>query len=1500
MGESNSPQAGHCQSLPPAVAVVGGGIAGMQAALDLAQAGFRVILIEQSPAIGGRMVQLDKTFPTNDCSMCTISPRLVEIERHPNIRLLTGTEVLGLEGGAGHFRLRVRRQPRFVDISRCNSCGDCTSACPIDLPSIFEAGLGTRKAVDKLYPQAVPGAVAIAKKGISPCRQACPAGVNVQGYVALAAKGRWAEAYALIRQRNPFVSVCGRICHHPCEESCHRGKLDQPVAIRAIKRTIADWVAKRRLEGEDPVPPERGMIDRAKPRIAIVGGGPAGLTAARDLALRGYPVTVFEESDRLGGMLQLALPEFRLSQAAFAGDLKDILASGFETRLKWRLGREGTLETLRREGYAAVLLATGCPYPATLHLSVEGDLASSSSDLAGGRQEVLYALELLRLVRAGRTISLPGRVVVIGGGNVAIDVARMARRLGAHDVELVCLESRQEMPAYPWEIEHALLEGVNISPGWGPYRWVVSGGKLRGVLFRRCSCVFDQAGRFAPSFGEDTYFAAADWVIVAIGQRAEYAHLGLLPGMLLSDGRLAVDPGTLQTPIGWVFAAGDAVTGPRSVVEAVAQGHRAAESIDRWLRGKELSPTDNDRPMEAVPFPERPVRRKERVRLPHRVWAGPGDFGETEQTLPAELASAEAQRCLACADCSECGACVRACSAGAIIHEMIPEETTLDVAAVILAPGIELLPGEVRPEFGFGRFANVITSLQMERLLSASGPTGGHVYRPSDHCVPRRVAWLLCVGSRDSNGGVPYCSSVCCMYAVKQAIVAAEHHPELEAVIFYNDLRAYGKGFEAFVARAKATGRIHFRRGLVSAVKENPQSANLVVHCVDGNGRPIKEEFELVVLAVGLRPSATGEDVARRLGVELDPWGFAAATAARPVSTNRSGIFVAGAFAGPMDIPEAVTSGSGAAAAVMALMGPEERVPAPPVAGLAPLAVGNDSTGQPRIGVFVCRCGANIARVIDVKQLVEYARQLPKVVYAEENVYTCSTDTQLRIKELVAQWGINRVVVASCTPRTHEPLFRQTLREAGLNPYLFEMANIRDQCSWVHFDDPQAATEKAKALVRMAVARAARLRPIPEITIPVEPSVLVIGGGVAGLAASESLAGQGFRVILVEKSLQLGGKARSLGFLPDGSAALSLVEELIAAVHARKNVHILLEATVEEVSGHVGQFQAVVNHAGCRKEFRVGAIVVACGAEIYRPKEFGYGHNPQVVTQHELEAKLLRKAISRDIRRIVMIQCVGSRSPARPYCSRVCCIQAVKNALLLRRLAPWVSVVIVHRDIRTYGQYELLYKEAREQGVLFLRQDDSRPVELREGDRLQVVVDEVSLGRRVAVGADLLVLSVGMEPGETNPQVAQMLKVPLGSDGFFLEAHAKLRPVEFASEGIFLAGLAQGPKLVTESIRQALAVAGRVGALLSQGVLVRAAATAQVDPLRCATCLTCVRLCPFEVPKVGLRGVVEIDPLSCHGCGVCAAHCPRKAIQLEHFRDEQLAAKLEALLPCTV
>ncbi|MFH1267273.1 MAG: FAD-dependent oxidoreductase, partial [Planctomycetota bacterium] len=621
------------------VMVVGAGIGGMQAALDLANAGFHVTLVEETTAIGGRMAQLDKTFPTNDCSMCTISPKLIEVDKHLNIDLLTNADVIGLEGEAGNFSVKVRKRPRYVDLEKCNACGDCLEKCPVRVPSEFDEGTCTRKVIFKKYPQAIPAAMAISKVERPPCVLTCPAHVNCQGYSALIGDRRFAEAYSLIRERNPFPAACGRICHHPCESQCNRRDLDEAVAVNPLKRFAADWVWEKRDAGEDVAPPPRGEIDPNKGRVAVIGGGPAGLTAARNLALLGYPVTLFEAHSELGGTMLLGVPSYRLPEEMLRRDISDILAAGFEVKTEMALGRDFTLKSLRQEGYRAAFLSIGCTRPAPLARSTDGS-EMKGTDLDG----VLDGLDFLRDVKLGRGPSLRGKTVVIGGGNVAVDVAMTARRQGAEEVEIVCLESRDEMPAYSWEIEDALEEGITINPSWGPQEIVGAGGKASGLRLQRCTAVFDSNGRFAPTFGDSFSETNADTVIIAIGQRSDFSFLASDDPLWDPSKRFVqTDKVTLQTNVDWIFAGGDMQSGPASVVDAVAQGHEATESIDRFLRGADLAAdrgqpdvTPAGKPKGLFPIIERsvPSRRAASERV---------GYEEIEKTLDEETAVAEAQ-----------------------------------------------------------------------------------------------------------------------------------------------------------------------------------------------------------------------------------------------------------------------------------------------------------------------------------------------------------------------------------------------------------------------------------------------------------------------------------------------------------------------------------------------------------------------------------------------------------------------------------------------------------------------------------------------------------------------------------------------------------------------------------------------------------------------------------------------------------------------------------------
>ena len=857
----------------------------------------------------------------------------------------------------------------------------------------------------------------------------------------------------------------------------------------------------------------------------------------------------------------------------------------------------------------------------------------------------------------------------------------------------------------------------------------------------------------------------------------------------------------------------------------------------------------------------------------------------------------------------KCQVCVKVCKSSAINFDMKEELFDLPVGAVVLAPGFDEYDAARKYPFGYGRYDNVITSIQFERLLSASGPFEGHVKRPSDQTGPKRIAFIQCVGSRDIQYGSGYCSGVCCMYAVKESIIAKEHAPDTEITVFYMDMRAYGKGFDTYYEEARDKHGIRFVPSNVSGIKEDSSNKNLLVKYVSEDGRVLEEEFNLVVLSVGLEPSKTSRELARALDVDLNHYNFCSTGGFTPLNTSRPGIFVTGVFQGPKDIPETVAQSSGAAALASALLSPgrgsmvrEKKLP----------PERDVSAEPPRIGVFVCHCGINIGAVVDVKSVVEYARDLPNVVYAAENLYSCSQDTQEKIKELVREHSLNRVVVASCSPRTHEPLFQETIQEAGLNRYLFELANIRDQCSWVHQKDRGAATEKSKDLVRMAVARASLIEPLKRLTLELNPSALVMGGGIAGMVSALNIADQGFRVYLVEKEAALGGIARSIYSTLEGEKVQPYLAALINRVEQHPSITVYTRAEVKEVSGYVGSYTSTITVEGEDSPIEVkhGAAVIATGGREFKTGEYGYGKDRRVLTQHELEGELEKESRRlKLVKNVVMVQCVGSRNEERPYCSRICCSQAVKNALMLKERNPEATVYILYRDMRTYGLKEDYYREAREKGVIFIRYDlDSKP-EVRfirgaDGDSMVTLVQDEFLGAQLAIDTDLLVLSVATVPAESNKRVGQLFKVPLTNEGFFLEAHVKLRPVDFATDGVFLCGMAHYPKHIDETIAQASAVGSRAGILLARGIVEAEANIAVVDERRCKGCGLCVEVCPYhaiglEDRKAQLESVAfnarkaVINPASCKGCGSCAATCPVGAISPLHFTTGQIDAMID-------
>jgi heterodisulfide reductase subunit A-like polyferredoxin len=1471
------------------VMVVGAGIAGVQAALDLANAGFYVHLVEKKSAIGGVMAQLDKTFPTNDCSMCIISPKLVECGRHLNIEIHTLSEVKSIAGAPGRFTVTLGKQPRYIDPAKCTGCGACTEVCPVGVPDEFNLGLSEARAISRLYPQAIPATFAIKKYDRAPCVRACPANLSAQGYVQLIKAKKYPEALALIMDRLPLPGTIGRICPHPCESDCRRQEIEEPIAICNLKRFVADQVDWSAL----PVP----EVEKRNEAVAIVGAGPAGLSCAYHLALKGYKAVIFEAAPEAGGWLRYGIPEYRLPREVLQQEVDYLKRLGVEFRFKTPIGPGLTVnDLLTRDGFRAVFLGVGCQD--SIRLPIPG------ADATG----VLWGVEYLKEAASTGANPLKGKVVlVIGGGNVAMDVARTARRQGASQVTLICLESREEMPASPWEVEEAEHEGIEIVTRWGVKQVLATGGKVTGLEMKAVERVFDEQGRFSPTYFEDkTTTRDTDVVIMSIGQKANLQFLTPQDAIELTPrGLIKSDPETLATSREGVFAGGDVVSGPWIAIAAVAAGREAALSVDRYLNGQDLK-ADREAPLRPIPKEEghwseiqKDAEKKRRALMPHipvEEWIK--SFKEINLGYPEEEAVAEAARCINCGVCSECLQCAIACQAGAVAHEQGPQTVDLEVGAVVLAAGFQAFDPSKYEAYHYANHPNVVTSLEFERILSASGPFMGHLIRPSDHKEPKKIAWLQCVGSRDMHHcDNSYCSAVCCMYAIKEAVIAKEHSKEpLDTAIFFMDMRTHGKDFEKYYWRAEQEHGVRFIRSRVHTIEPVAGTEDVAIRYLKENGVLMTEVFDMVVLSVGMEVSKDVLNLAQTLGVEVNPeTRFAQTTPFTPVDTSKAGVYVCGTFQSPKDIPHAVMEASAAAAAAGEILAPA-RGKEIKVQVLPPE---KDFTGQePRVGVFVCNCGINIGGVIDVPNLAEYAATLPHVALADQNLFTCSADTQDKILAAIEEHNLNRVVVASCSPRTHMSMFQETIQQAGLNPYLFEMANIRDQDSWVHMHERDKALEKAKDLVRMAVARVAQLEPLHKQEFPITKSALVIGGGVAGMEAARSLAEMGFQSYLVEKTERLGGNAWNLVLSSRGYNYRGYLEEMIRTVENHPRIEVLFNTGVKETGGFIGNFSTTVVSPGGERQIEHGVTIMATGGHALEPEEYLYGQHPNVFGALELDKALAEKDPRvTQAKQAVFIQCVGSREPERPYCSRLCCTHSVESAILLKELNPEMDVFILYRDLRTYGERELLYKEAREKGVIFIRFDlEGKPkVEKTPEGGLQVTVTDPILGMPVVLKPDLLTLASAVLPNPTD-ELGEIFKLSRNAEGFFNEAHAKLRPVDFPSDGIFLAGLAHYPKPMDESIAQAKAAAGRAATFLAHETIKIGGIVAVVDPDKCAVCLTCVRTCPFNVPVIDYQtDAAYIDPSKCQGCGVCPSECPAKAITLKHFTDAQIIAQEMAM-----
>ena len=1222
-------------------------------------------------------------------------------------------------------------------------------------------------------------------------------------------------------------------------------------------------------------------------RIAIIGAGAAGLGAARTLRHSQHQVTVFEKLPVLGGMLTVGIPSYRLPRDIIGAEIEVIRDMGVEFRTEVEIGKDVTISDLREQGYKAFFVAIGAHECKAL--GIEGE------NLEG----VYPGVDFLRDVNLGKKVNLGDRVVVVGGGNVAMDCVRTALRLGSAKPMIVYRRSVDEMPANEEEIEECHEEGIEIMTLTNPIRIIGENGRAKAVECVRMELGEpDASGRRRPVVVEGSNFTIeVDAVIPAIGQESDWACLTPECVCQLSDwGTMQVDRLTLQSHDPDIFAGGDAVTGPATVIEAIAAGKQAAISIGRFLQGRDLR-EGREKEWKAVEN----VRTEGYDRIPreHMPRLAPegrtGHFEEVQLGFTEEQVRREAERCLNCGVCSECYQCVEACLANAVIHEDAGAEREIQVGAVVVAPGFHPFDPKVYDTYSYSRLPNVLTSMEFERLLSASGPTMGHLTRPSDHREPRKIAWLQCVGSRDIHHcDHPYCSGVCCMYAIKEAVIAKEHAGGgLDTAIFFMDMRTHGKDFEKYYNRARDEHGVRFLRSRVHSVEPVPGTDDLEISYVTENGMMKSETFDMVVLSVGLETDASVQDLARRIDLRLNDNLFCESSSFDPVASNRPGVFVCGAFQAPKDIPQSVMEASAAAAAAGSFLADargtltrEKLVP-------TQLNVVGE---RPRIGVFVCSCGINISGVVDVKAVREYARSLPFVEFVTDNLYTCSQDTQVSMKAVIEEHNLNRIVVAACTPRTHEALFQETLADAGLNKYLFEMANIRNQDSWVHSGNPEQATEKAKDLVRMAVAKVALLEPLQEPELSVTQKAVVIGGGISGMVAARAIADQGYPVHLIERSDRLGGQALQLFQTWRGEDIRERVGALEQSVASHPNITVHLNSSIASVEGFVGNFKTIVQNGGAQVTLEHGVAVIATGAREWKPDEYRYGSDPRIVTHQELDCRFAAgDPTLKDVKSAVFIQCVGSREPHRPYCSRVCCTHSAESALELKRLQPDCEVYVLYRDFRTYGERESLYLEARRQGVVFIRYnvEDKPRVEVVDG-KLRVSVTDHVLQRPVSLNPDLIALATAIVPNETDA-LSRFFKVPVNEEGFFIEAHAKLRPVDFATDGVYLCGLAHYPKPIDESIAQAQAAAARAATILARESIQFSGTVAFTNQMLCSSCGTCVNICPYSAPRYNDKGKAEINPALCKGCGLCVASCRSGAIRLRGFDDGQIFTVIDSL-----
>jgi heterodisulfide reductase subunit A len=850
--------------------------------------------------------------------------------------------------------------------------------------------------------------------------------------------------------------------------------------------------------------------------------------------------------------------------------------------------------------------------------------------------------------------------------------------------------------------------------------------------------------------------------------------------------------------------------------------------------------------------------------------------------------------------CTRCGECVAECPTEAIDLEMTEGQERVEVGAVVMSPGYEPFDAGVKGEYGFGYYDNVLSSIQFERMVSLSGSTGAGIVRPSDGGKPRRIAFIQCVGSRDPSIDRGYCSSVCCMYTAKQVQVAKELDPELDVTVFFMDIRAHGKDFDEYFDQVEATPGVSYRRAMVSSIHEYKQTGDLQLNFVDEDGTVREDDFDMVVLSVGFEPPQGFQDLGRALGINLNHYGFGETDTFHPGGSSQPGILISGAFREPKDIPETVVEASAVAASAACLVGqvassPDEQAGSVAQAENVPKER-NVSLEWPRLGVFLCDCRGEIGSAVDLQELAGYAQDLRDVALVQTMDNACLLSGREQIVEAIEEAELNRVVIAGCPAREYQSVFEGMMRNVGLNPALMERVNLRGEVAWVHQGNGRGATAKAKELVRMAAAGVRMDQAVHFEDRELSQRALVIGGGLAGMTAALSLAEMGHEVDLVERSGELGGQLRELRYVPTGEDPAAFTNSLVNEVEGHDRIRVYRGAEVEDTTGWVGQYQTTLTLAeGETEVLTQGAIIVATGGREAVPTEYLYGENPHVVTQRELEKMLdADEDVPSDV---VMIQCVGSREPERPYCSRVCCTKAVTNALRIKERNPDARVFVLYREMRTYGFREDYYQEARKKGVAFLRYELSDKPQVAAGDGdLSIRLREPVTGENVELRAGMLVLSTGIDPNDVEG-LARMLKVPLDKNGFFQEEYPKMRPLDFARRGIFMCGLAHSPRFLDETIVQAQGAAMRAAALLKQQMLRAPVPAVQVNERLCTACGQCVEICPYgaRVLEPGAH-TAEVIEVLCQGCGACIVACPNKATRRQGAEVPSVYRMLESVV----